>query len=320
MARDFDVFNGDADGLCALQQLRLAQPRQAVLVTGTKRDIALLQRVPAGDGDRVTVLDISLARNHAALEALLARGAAVDYFDHHHSGLVPRHPLLRAHLDPAPEVCTSVLVDRHLAGAHRAWAVVGAYGDGLPATAQQLADALDLAPAQCGVLRALGEAVNYNAYGETEAELFVPPAQLAVALRPHADPLAFAATPLAQELMQRQQADLALAFALGPAHASDHARVFVLPDAPWARRVQGSFAHALGDRDPAHAHAVLCPRSGELLSVSVRAPRSRPRGADALCLAFATGGGRAAAAGIDALPSADVPRFLRALDLAFART
>ena len=24
---DFDVFNGDADGLCALTQLRLAQPR-----------------------------------------------------------------------------------------------------------------------------------------------------------------------------------------------------------------------------------------------------------------------------------------------------
>ena len=28
----FDVFNGDADGLCALQQLRLEDPRDAVLV------------------------------------------------------------------------------------------------------------------------------------------------------------------------------------------------------------------------------------------------------------------------------------------------
>ena len=41
----FDVFNGDADGLCALHQLRLAAPVDSVLVTGAKRDIALLQRV-----------------------------------------------------------------------------------------------------------------------------------------------------------------------------------------------------------------------------------------------------------------------------------
>ena len=39
-----DVFNGDADGLCALHQLRLAEPRESVLVTGVKRDIALVER------------------------------------------------------------------------------------------------------------------------------------------------------------------------------------------------------------------------------------------------------------------------------------
>ena len=30
----YDVFNGDADGICALQQLRLHEPRDAVRVTG----------------------------------------------------------------------------------------------------------------------------------------------------------------------------------------------------------------------------------------------------------------------------------------------
>jgi hypothetical protein len=49
------AFNGDADGLCALQQLRLAGPRaaagQETLVTGVKRDIALLDRVAASRGD-----------------------------------------------------------------------------------------------------------------------------------------------------------------------------------------------------------------------------------------------------------------------------
>ena len=58
--RCIDVFNGDADGLCALHQLRLAEPAAAELVTGVKRDIALLERVAAAPGDLVTVLDVSL--------------------------------------------------------------------------------------------------------------------------------------------------------------------------------------------------------------------------------------------------------------------
>ena len=44
---NYDVFNGDADGICALLQLRLAEPREAQLVTGVKRDINLLSRVEA---------------------------------------------------------------------------------------------------------------------------------------------------------------------------------------------------------------------------------------------------------------------------------
>src|SRR5512141_3402231 len=69
-----DVFNGDADGLCALHQLRLADPADAVLITGVKGDIALLQHAPAGAGDRVTVLDISMDANRGPLLAMLARG------------------------------------------------------------------------------------------------------------------------------------------------------------------------------------------------------------------------------------------------------
>ena len=52
----WDVFNGDADGICALLQLRLAEPRNSKLVTGIKRDIALLDRVEAQPDDQVTVL------------------------------------------------------------------------------------------------------------------------------------------------------------------------------------------------------------------------------------------------------------------------
>lgn len=317
-ARHFDVFNGDADGLCALQQLRLAQPRDAVLVTGTKRDIALLQRVGAAPGDSVTVLDVSLDRNRDALLRLLELRVSVEYFDHHYAGDVPVHPLLRAWLDPAPETCTSALVDRFLAGQHRAWAVVGAFGDGLPATAQRLAGSLGMSPAQQDTLRTLGEAINYNAYGESESELLVPPARLAVLMRPYRDPLVFAAEcDVAGTLVQRQQEDLAHALALAPFHSGHGADVYLLPDEAWARRVQGSFAHALCQRSPQRAHAVLCPRRDDALSVSVRAPQARPAGAETLCRSFVGGGGRAAAAGIDALPRSELPRLLRSLDAAF---
>jgi len=47
---DYDVFNGDADGICALIQLRRADPKpDATLITGVKRDIELLERVPSGE-------------------------------------------------------------------------------------------------------------------------------------------------------------------------------------------------------------------------------------------------------------------------------
>lgn len=50
------MFNGDADGICALHQLRLADPVESEIITGLKRDIALLEHVPAVDGDLVSVL------------------------------------------------------------------------------------------------------------------------------------------------------------------------------------------------------------------------------------------------------------------------
>jgi hypothetical protein len=119
------VFNGDADGLCALQQLRLAAPSagECVLVTGVKRDIALLERVPEGPDDECTVLDVSLDVNRPALVRLLDAGMRVRYFDHHFAGEVPSHPRLESHVDTSPRVCTSLLVDR----------VAGVFGDSLNA-------------------------------------------------------------------------------------------------------------------------------------------------------------------------------------------
>ena len=54
------------------------------------------------------------------------------------------------------------------------------------------------------------------------------------------------------------------------------------------------------------------------LRISVRAPKARPEGADALCRAFPSGGGRKAAAGVNALPETDLPKFLEAFEAGFA--
>ena len=143
----FDVFNGDADGICALTQLRQAEPREAALVTGVKRDINLLDRVDATSGSLVTVLDVSLDKNRAGLERVLAAGAEVFYCDHHFAGEIPEHSNLQARINTAPDVCTSLLVNGYLDGAYLEWAIVGTFGDNLKQSAQRLARPLGLSVA-----------------------------------------------------------------------------------------------------------------------------------------------------------------------------
>jgi len=314
----YDAFNGDADGLCSLLQLRLDQPLDSVLVTGVKRDNALLGRVAATSGDSVTVLDLSLDVNRSALMALLERGVDVDYFDHHFAGDVPGHPRLAPHIDCAPDVCTGVIVDRVLGGRHRRWAIVAAFGDNLDATARRLAASLSIGDDDVNLLRALGRALSYNAYGDREADLLVPPAALYRTLVRYADPLEFVrADPLLGRITATREADLERARGLAPLHRLSNGDVFVLPDAAWSRRVRGALGDELAVCAPHRAHAVLTPADGGYV-VSVRAPVRAPNGADALCRQFPHGGGRAAAAGINFLPSAELGRFLQAFGRAFA--
>ncbi|MDP6216881.1 MAG: acetyltransferase, partial [SAR324 cluster bacterium] len=63
-----DIFNGDADGILALHQLRLTNPQKSRLITGVKRDTKLLQHALSTHDSVITVLDIS---SHANREPLL---------------------------------------------------------------------------------------------------------------------------------------------------------------------------------------------------------------------------------------------------------
>ena len=92
----------------------------------------------------------------------------------------------------------------------------------------------------------------------------------------------------------------------------DDIAVVSLPDAAWARRVSGVYGNDLANQSPDRAHAVLTDIDGGYL-VSVRAPLNNRSGADEVCRQFDTGGGRAAAAGINKLPHDELGRFIDAL-------
>lgn len=313
-----DVFNGDADGIASLLQLRLAQPAATVLVTGPKRDIELVARVDAEAGDEVTVLDVSLAVNRAAVERLLATGVRVEYFDHHHAGDGPLPHGLVAHLDPRPDVCTGILVDRHLDGAQRIWAVVAAFGDNLRDAAHALAAPLALTPADLADLAALADDLTYNTYGERPDDAIVAPDALFRTLLAARDPLRFVREdPVFARIDDARRRDIARAASIEPVQRLRGALVYLLPDEPWTRRIRGIFGNEIANREPALAHAVLTPDEHGDFVVSLRAPRLRPLGADALCRRFATGGGRLAAAGIQCLPRSDLERFVDCLDAAY---
>jgi len=316
------VFNGDADGLCALQQLRLAAPRaaagQEALITGVKRDIALLDRVAPAAGDACTVLDVSLDVNRAALAGLLDAGVSVRYFDHHFAGEIPVHPGLDAHIDLSPNVCTSLLVDRFLDGHCRRWAIVGAYGDSMTAEADALARAAGLAPEAAARLKALGLAVNYNAYGETIADLHVAPVELAAEMLPFSDPLEFAdASAACKRLADGFKDDMELAKRLTPVRQTPGAVVFMLPDAAWARRASGTLANDKAKTHDGSAIAIVSPKTDGGYLVSVRVPRDFSVSAEAFCRRFPTGGGRKTAAGINHLPSAELESFTAAFEQQF---
>jgi len=312
----YDVFNGDADGICALHQLRLAEPRESVLVTGAKRDIALLERVDAQSGDQVTVLDISLARNAGALKRLLARGAACRYFDHHLPGEIPEHPKLATFIDTAPAVCTSLLVDRYLNGSQRIWAVAGAFGDNLAGSARGAAVRLELNELQLAQLQALGECLNYNAYGDSVDDLHYHPAELYQTLARYSDPFQFiTGEPIYEVLRAARADDLYRASEVAPALATAKSAIYVLPDAAWSRRASGTFGNELAVAHPERAHAVLVTGT-DGYTVSVRSPLINARGADAVCREFG-GAGREGAAGINRLPAGDYARFVEVFTRAY---
>ncbi|MEM0954382.1 MAG: DHH family phosphoesterase [Pseudomonadota bacterium] len=316
----YDVFNGDADGICALTQLRNADPVESTLVTGVKRDISLLRQIDAQPGDRIYALDISLDKNRDALIDILDAGAEVFYCDHHFAGEIPDSDALTVVINTEPDVCTSILINGHLKGAYLAWAVTGAFGDNLFDSAARLAKPLELSDEELEQLKNLGTYINYNGYGSSLDDLHFAPAELYTLASAHASPFGFMSE--GRDDFERLEAgfhdDMSAASDIAPARAQDSSAVFVLPNEPWARRVSGVYSNDLANAHPDRAHAVLTAKANGNYLVSVRAPLNNKTGADELCMRFPTGGGRKAAAGINDLPAEQLSEFMDQLAAFYA--
>ena len=309
---NYDVFNGDADGIIALMQLRFAHPKPAQLVTGVKRDIALLNRIGAQAGDEITVLDISMAKNATGLIAALDAGAHVFYADHHESGDIPQHESLDAHIDLQPNTCTSLIIDRLLEGQFHLWAITAAFGDNLLDVGNKLALEAGLTQQQASQLCELGTLINYNGYGTKVEDLHFAPEVLYQRLMSYPSPfdvIKDVDSPFLA-LKTAYDSDLQLAISTPALHDSDAFLLIQLPDEAWSRRVSGVYGNYLANRSPDKAHGVLTDNGDGSFTFSLRAPLNNKQGANEICRQFDTGGGRAAAAGINQFYLTDLAQLI----------
>ncbi|WP_373951141.1 DHH family phosphoesterase [Vibrio pomeroyi] len=321
----YDVFNGDADGIIALLQLRLKEPKDSVLITGVKRDIKLVSQAVSqiaeqddhASVDSVTVLDVSMEKNLPALQSLLDNDIEVFYCDHHRTGDIPQSKYLDTLINTAPECCTSLLINQKLKGEYIAWAIAAAFGDNLKAVATRLATSSGFEQSQTDFLEELGTLINYNGYGSSLSDLHFTPTELYQALYQYSNPfdLLDDKDSVFYQLRAAYQTDNQQLSNLIPIYESEVARVFELPGETWARRISGVFGNEIVNQDPDRAQAVLTKnQDGESYTVSLRAPLSNRTGADEICSSFDTGGGRKAAAGINQLNENNKMNFISKIE------
>ena len=309
------LFNGDADGIISQHIAGLSGLRPDARVTGLKREIALLQRVSGDDGQDLYVFDISLDTNREALERLLENPTIrVFWYDHHEAGLIPTRPNLKTRIQNTRGTCTALLVHAAFPGADPRWAAMAAFGDNLPQAALALLAPLHLGPDEIETLREAGELINYNAHGETPADVLFQPLEVAGRMSAFRDPADFLRESGLIEPLRRQiREDEEKLAGLRPERAQEGAQLFKLPPEAWARRLGSTFASRLALQEPGRAVALMHLLHDGSFQVSIRAPRGRKDAANAsdLALEFPTGGGRALAAGINHLPADQAEAFAR---------
>lgn len=316
----YDVFNGDADGILALHQFRLAHPETSQLITGVKRDVKLIQQLQGHSDLQINVFDISLESNENAVQNLLDQNCSFLWFDHHRRGSLPDSEQLTTHIDLSPSCCTSILVDQDLKGQHHLWAIAAAFGDNLRAVAEKLCESANLNETEQAQLRDIGETLNYNGYGEAREDLNIWPADLYDELKNWTQPFDYyRQSQIFKRLQAQKTEDENVLGQSQKLFECSIGNITLLPRGPSSKRMSGIFSNDLVHTEPDKAHAIfthLDDNSG--YRISIRAPLSKLENADTLAKRFPTGGGRAGAAGVNQLPHDQLENFYRAFEEVFS--
>lgn len=308
------LFNGDADGMVSQHMLGMHLGPPDLRITGLKRDIKLLAKLPPIESGHLHVLDISLGQNEGDLAPLLAQEEIkITWYDHHESGEVQNHPRLFRHILQSPGSCTGSIVHAFCGRRFPLWAAISAFGDNLPVTADALAGEGSATEEEKALLRKSGQLLNYNAYGESPADVLFAPLDLAQEMSAFTSALEFCRQSRIFSPLEKQFAMDEENFQnLKPILQTASAKVYQVPAEPWARRFSATWVNQTILKNPHQALAILYPRQDGNFMVSIRAPRGgepAPSAAD-LAAEFPTGGGRKLAAGINSLAPMDLTRFL----------
>ena len=316
---NYDVFNGDTDGIFAWHQLRLAHPREAKIVTGVKRDVNLASRVDSQEGDLVTIMDVSHAKNRKDVQRILDSGAIVEYFDHHDPKELIEHPNITYHINTEPNISTGLIVNSHVKGQNRLWSIATAFGDNHIDLAMNMAKSEGLSDEQVLILKQIGLVVNYNSYGQTVDDLFFSPEEIAEATRACGPDIFnfLEQGDIFSTLLENFNADMSSAVCQEPFSISDKGVIYTLPNEAWTHRIMGSFSNHLVSTNKDLACAIAVLNSDGTYRISVRSSINNPYGAGTLCGKF-DGGGREKAGGINNLPASDMNAFKEEFEKVFA--
>ena len=316
---NYDVFNGDTDGIFAWHQLRLTHPRDAEIVTGVKRDVNLASKVNAEEGDLVTIMDVSHAKNRKDVQRILDSGAIIEYFDHHDPKELIEHPNITYHINTEPNISTGLIVNSHVNGQNCLWSIATAFGDNHLDLAMNMAKSESLSDEQVLILKQIGLVVNYNSYGQTIEDLFYSPEEIAEAARAcGSDIFKFLEQgDIFSTLLENFNADMSSAVCQEPFSISKNGVIYTLPNEAWTHRIMGSFSNHLVSTNKNLACAIAVLNSDGTYRISVRSSINNPHGAGNLCGNFG-GGGREKAGGINNLPASGMNTFKEEFDKVFS--
>ena len=316
---NYDVFNGDTDGIFAWHQLRLTHPRDAEIVTGVKRDVNLASKVNAEEGDLVTIMDVSHAKNRKDVQRILDSGAIIEYFDHHDPKELIEHPNITYHINTEPNISTGLIVNSHVNGQNQLWSIATAFGDNHLDLAMSMAKSESLSDEQVLILKQIGLVVNYNSYGQTIEDLFYSPEEIAEAARAcGSDIFKFLEQgDIFSTLLENFNADMSSAVCQEPFSISENGVIYTLPNEAWTHRIMGSFSNHLVSTNKNLACAIAVLNSDGTYRISVRSSINNPHGAGNLCGNFG-GGGREKAGGINNLPASDMNTFKEEFEKVFS--